>query len=279
MLNKIRREFAIRVRDQYQGIHSNLEIIDSKRVINSLLNDVSIESNRKIKEEEEIENSNRMLINFFIDELVSINKIEKNIPMNIKPLLSPYKTFYDGNGIFYCENDLSVTETLYCVLNHIVHYCSGMYYIKTKYKKQEIMRFFAKLNILDKSAKWDFADPYIKYFDKIFRDELKDVIIFEPSNKYNKYIKELASKNDFRFATVFEMKDQKYMCIIKKMIGTSGVYNIIDNNIIGFKDKSYNKQYFNQKIRTNIIEERSYSPIAEPIKELLINNNFKIIRD
>lgn len=280
MLSKIKSEFINRTKNKYNNLELKLNEINSNKIINSLTNNSKSKyENSKLDSMEDAENSKKLLIEYFINEFENINTIENNIPNYIKPLLSPYGTFYDGNGILYCETILSVIDTLFCILNHIIHYCTGMYFNKKSYQKQEIMRFFAMLDILNINSDWDFSIVYTKYFDKIFFNEFNNVIIFVPEKEYTNWMINIIEKNKFHGATYFIKDAFEYVCIMTREIGGNGITTYFRN--YKFKDnkkRTIKNSYYDIATKTNIVNESLYHLIAEPIKSLLIRNDFTIIR-
>lgn len=274
MIKIIIKEFEERTLNVYNKYNQLLEIEIGHLVINKLINieESVTDKNRRSRKTKEAQ-SHIDFINYFKRELNRIKFIKNEVPKDIKPLLSSYGTFYDGGEILYCTKELTVLEVLFCILNHIIHYCIGIYHYRLLYKSNEILRILAFLDILNTSIDWDFSTTLIKYFDRIYRDEIKGIIIFEPANGYKDYmIKKIKSNN---FSQAIYLEPSNYVVITKELV-TMGVHTIIKSER-NRKDDWFSNDYINSKNLDNSCSGSSYSSLNPRIKELLLLNEINII--
>ena len=269
LLDDIKYEFAKRIETKYSEYEFNVNKSIAQKVISKLSNNAYDYTNEKII----INNKSFLeLFDYYKNEINKITIMENNIPDNIEVLLSPYGTFYDGGNIFYYKNELSPYDALLCIINHITHYSSGMYYHKYNYKKNMILRFITALNLVETTEEWDFSTTIIKYFDRIYKDELKNIIVFEPSEYYSKYIMEKIEQNQFGKA-IFLNSDE--IVIYLKEIETSYIMNHVIS-VRTFKSHSNISCTF---VRTKLLKiDDKYNTIPLKLEKLLINNGFEILK-
>lgn len=281
ILEKIKQQLDIKLQPYYDMFNEqmieynkqidkvNAEIITNKLIDNDFRDYKLLSKIRDIKRKIEKPYSHICIMNYLKNEVSRIQQIENIIPKNIENLLSPYGTFYDGQNILYCNKNLSEKELLECIANHIAHYSLALYKIKHKDAINYILRFFAACGLLNDVKEYDYIPQILKYFNKIYRDEIKDIIIFEPNNKcYSKYILDLIKDNKLNYGVYY---DNNYF--IYKNITQSGIFNNIKNVTKSGRKDFYTRDFLDKYYL------RSYETMDKSLKKLLLNNNIKIKKD
>jgi len=213
------------------------------------------------------------------NEIKKINTITNNIPDDILPLLSKYKTFYYGNTILYLDNELNDDILLQCIINHILHY-TLMAYKKQRFAKNALLRAFAAMGFLPNKSMYDYNEYIIKYFDKIYRDEVKDIICFEPQKEFFDFIKNKIENNDFCKSTkYFIAKDKVSYCFLNKHIKANQIDDSMDCNTQLIKSTNNSTKIIDRDHKKNIIgeyrETNSYFKLDKEVVDLLISNNIQ----
>lgn len=228
------------------------------------------------------------LTNYIKSEISKITIVTNDIPLNINILLSPYGTFYDGSDTFYYNKELNISQLLDCLVNHISHYTLGLYLFPQKKQTiNRIIQFFAATGLLPEPEDkfYDFNPAILKYFHKIYKDEISDRIFFEPSSNYKNHLLKLAENEIFDKCIIYTYhKDYSKKgsiscyCFLYKTITSSCVYNKLKAEAIDSKltSKLWIHSIDNSKFFDKCIVNK-YSGIDTVIlQKLLVNNKIEI---
>lgn len=279
MLKNEKELFNILIEPEYKRLQNELNIINSISIMESLKDESEKEESeyllwgsiyspvKMLLNQYENINSKIEFINTYLNEINNIKCVKKDIPDNVLPLLSPYGTFYDGCGILYCKQQLSTYEMLYCIINHISHYLSGMYIDNKNIEK--IMQHFVRLNIVKVINEDYFEFEYFRFFQDIYKSGFKDIIIFNPCEEYNNWMFDIIKNNLFKRAIYINN-------------GIFAITHIVENNCCKIEIKTLIDEYshFNRYVQygklyiTDVIYDTSKIP--NKITNFLYSNNIEI---
>ncbi len=150
------------------------------------------------------------------NELKNIKSF-KYIQDDTEDILSEYGSFYCGNEILYYNDNLvsySDEQFLQIILNHIIHYTGERFLVREYEETTEslILLSFYHLRLFEFKIKYSLSCRKTLYNEMIYKDIVKDLIIFKPKKSLKNFI--LKNKINSNFFYV----EDKYIFGIKTHI-------------------------------------------------------------